>query len=69
MPWQYRALISVPITANNDAAAQHAADEMALNGDGHVELIGETADDSLRIIRVVRADPHFAHQLPYDWKA
>jgi hypothetical protein len=72
MPRHYRAFISVPIDAATDGDAQAAADALAASvagGNGHVEVLGETADDSLRIARVVYADPHFASQLPFDWKS
>ncbi len=69
MPGYYRALISVPITASDDAAAQREADELAgRTGDGHVELIGEVPDGGLEIRRVVRAEALLLRQLPPDWK-
>jgi hypothetical protein len=73
MPRQYRALLSVHITAEDDAEAQDIADKHAgsLVTDGavvgHMELIGELAEGSLRIARVVYATPQFRHQLPLDW--
>jgi hypothetical protein len=72
MPRHYRAFISVPIDVASDGDAQAAADALAASvagGHGQVEVVGETAEDSLRIARVIYADPHFANQLPFDWKS
>lgn len=66
---QYRALISIPITADDDGAAQDAAAQAAaLTGDGHVELVGEVPEDSLEIWRIVHAEALLLTQLPPDWK-
>lgn len=65
----YRALISVPITADDDTEARTKADELAgRTVDGHVELIGEVHADELMIRRVVHAEPLLLRQLPPDWK-
>lgn len=74
----YRALISIPITANSDRAARERAEEQAasLRGPygtgvvGHLELVGEIRPetDLMEIVRVVHRDPHFLSQLPPDWK-
>jgi hypothetical protein len=70
----YRALLSIPIEANSDAAAVEAANEQATalqhpGGSvvGHVELVGEVGED-LEIVRVVSSDPGLLRQLPPDWK-
>jgi hypothetical protein len=65
----YRALISVPVTASNDASALREADELAgRTGDGHVELIGEVPDGGLEIRRVVHSEALLLRQLPPDWQ-
>jgi hypothetical protein len=65
----YRALISVPITASDDATAQREADELASRTiNGHVELIGEVPADGLEIRRVVHSEALLLRQLPPDWK-
>jgi hypothetical protein len=77
MARHYRALISVPIAANDDHAATTIGDAYAGSlvhpggGNvvaGHLELVGEVRDDLLEVARVVWADPHFLRQLPPDWK-
>jgi hypothetical protein len=35
---------------------------------GHLELLGEVAENSMEITRVVLADPGLLRQLPPDWK-
>jgi hypothetical protein len=73
MPRQYRALLSVHITAEDDTEARNLADKHAgslqIDGGavGHMELVGELAEGSMRITRVVYATPQFRHQLPLDW--
>lgn len=65
----YRALISVPISAVDDAEARTKADELAgRTVDGHVELVGEVHADELMIRRVVHAEALLLRQLPADWK-
>jgi hypothetical protein len=73
----YRALISVPITADDDEQARTIGTEHAHSlvhpGDtnvvaGHLEFLGELVGDSMEIARVVWADPAFRRQLPPDWK-
>ncbi len=72
----YRALISVPVSAETDAEAWRKATEYAhsLKHDGsavpagHLELLGAVVDDELEIIRVVEADPALLRQLPPDWR-
>jgi hypothetical protein len=76
MAKQYRALISIPITADNDAAARNQADKQAgemrdadgTSSSGHVELVGEVPENGLQIARVVHAEALFLRQLPPDWK-
>ena len=76
MAKQYRALISIPITADNDDAARSQADKQAgemrapdgLSGSGHVEMVGEVPEGGLQIARVVHAEALFLRQLPPDWK-
>jgi hypothetical protein len=67
MQRQYRALISIPISADDDNAALDAAAKASMDNDGHVELVGETAENSLRIVRVVHAESLLMKQLPLDW--
>lgn len=69
----YRALISLPISADTDEKAwnqaakyahslRHAASRVVA---GHLELLGEVANgDLLRVGRVVDMDPHLLQQLP-----
>jgi hypothetical protein len=65
----YRALISVPIEASDDAEAQREADELAGRTiNGHVELLGEVADGSLEMRRIVHQELLLLKQLPADWK-
>lgn len=72
----YRALISVPVTADTDAEAWRKATEYAhslKHGEsavpaGHLELLGALVDDKLEMIRVVEADPALLRQLPPDWR-
>jgi hypothetical protein len=71
----YRALLSIPIEANSDddaltVANEHAASVRHPDGAiaGHVEVVGETRNDQMEIIRVVNADPWLLRQLPPDWK-
>jgi hypothetical protein len=57
MAKQYRALISIPIAADSDAAAaRNLAAEMrdpnGSSGSGHVELVGEVPENGLQIARV-----------------
>ena len=69
MSRRYRALISVPISADDDAEALAKANELAgLTRDGHVELIGEVHADELMMRRVVHAEALLLRQLPPDWK-
>jgi hypothetical protein len=74
---EFRALISVPIAAEDDESAMEVGTEYAHSlsqpgggkvAAGHLELLGETRDDAMEIVRVVHADPAFLHQLPPDWK-
>jgi hypothetical protein len=75
MARQYRALISIPIAADNDdqavkASAEYAHSFIHPGADvvaGHLEMVGETRD-GFEIARVVHSDPHFLGQLPPDWK-
>jgi hypothetical protein len=72
----YRALISVPVSADSDAEAWRKATQYAhsLKHDGSavpaglLELLGALVDDRLEIIRVVEADPALLRQLPPDWR-
>jgi hypothetical protein len=68
---QYRAFISVHITAKDDNAAIELADNYALSirdNPGHLELLGEVAENSMTIARVVHEESRFRRQLPADWK-
>jgi len=67
----YRALISVPIVAGSDEAAQDAADAYAarlkLSGRslGHVEMVAEVDPGKpLTGARMVMEDPGFREQVP-----
>jgi hypothetical protein len=68
----YRALISVPISADDDEEAMRIAGEHALSlrrpGSevvvGHVEMVATTEDGSLAVRRVVFIDPGFNKQIP-----
>ncbi len=72
----YRALISIPISAETDAEAwrKATAHAHALKHEGsavpagHLELLGALVDDELEMIRVVEADPALLRQLPPDWR-
>jgi hypothetical protein len=72
----YRALISVPVTADTDAEAWRKATAYAhsLKHDGsavparHLELLCALVDDELEMIRAVEADPALLPQLPPDWR-
>jgi hypothetical protein len=72
MPRYYRALISVPITAENDNDADKQASTYARSllhpGSttigGHLELLTEVVHGSLKPRRVVHEDPGFPDQLP-----
>ena len=72
----YRALISVPITADTDAEAWRKATahahtlkhEHSAVPAGHLELLGALVGDQLEMIRVVEADPALLRQLPPDWR-
>jgi hypothetical protein len=77
MARQYRALISVPITANDDEDAMeigarhahtlaHPDNPTAVAG--HLEFLGEVGGDIMEVARVVWADPSFQRQLSPDWK-
>lgn len=76
MAKSYRALISVPVTADDDDTAWSQAVEQAHSliqpGSkivaGHLELVGEVREGTMQIARVVTADPLFLRQLPPDWK-
>jgi hypothetical protein len=69
----YRAMISVPITADTDEAAEHQAavyaNSLAAPGSnvivGHLELVTEV-DGGLMSppVRVVTEDPSFRRQVP-----
>jgi len=72
MPRYYRALISMPIAAENDndadkQASAHA-DSLLHSGSttigGHLELLTEVSHGSLKPKRVVHEDPGFPDQLP-----
>lgn len=71
MPKSYRAMISVPIAAEDDDQAEHVAYEFARSlwwpGSntiaGHLELLTETQDFSLEPKRVVVEDHWFRRQL------
>jgi hypothetical protein len=74
---RYRALISVPISADSDDGAVEQAYEFANSVmhpssevvAGHLEFVGEVqAGSVLEVTRVVEVDPQFAKQLPPDWK-
>jgi hypothetical protein len=75
-PKRYRALISVPITADSDRDAVEQAVAYAhslLHPDaqvvaGHLELVGEAGDALMQIVRVIDEDPLFTTQLPPDWR-
>jgi hypothetical protein len=78
MARRYRALISVPITADDDENARKIANDYAGSlvhpgggkvVAGHLELVGELRDHAMEIARVVWADSGFRQQLPPDWKA
>jgi hypothetical protein len=68
----YRALISVPIKADDDEEAMRIAGEHAwslrLPGSevvaGHVEMVATAEDGSLAVRRVVFIDPGFNKQIP-----
>ena len=73
----FRALISVPITAEDDEKAMKIGVEYAHSlsqtgggnvAAGHLELLGEVRNDAMEIVRVVHADPAFLRQLSPDWK-
>lgn len=77
MSREFRALISVPITAEDEAEAMELAVQSAHSlthpsgGNvvaGHLELLGEVRSDTLEIARVVDTDPAFLRQLPPDWR-
>lgn len=74
MPRQYRAFISVPVSADDDEQALKLAEDYAHSVQegggviGHLELVGEAGAD-FEIVRVVHADPGFRRQIPPDWKA
>jgi hypothetical protein len=73
---QYRALISVPISAKSDEDAVrqgvdyahslcHPGSEVIA---GHLELVGEVREGLLGVLRVVDAEPQLLKQLPPDWR-
>jgi hypothetical protein len=72
MSSHYRALISVPVAAEDDDEAYEKAVEyehslLHPGGDavaGHLELLGEVAEGSLQIQRIVLEDPGLRRQLP-----
>jgi hypothetical protein len=72
----YRGLISVVITAESDDDAMEIGGKYAnlifeSPSDGvvgHLEMLGEVREQSLRITRIVHADPLLLRQLPLDWK-
>lgn len=76
MARQYRALVSVPISADSDDDAVRQGVEYAHSLHhpggkgvaGHLELVGEVREGLMEIIRVVDEDPLFTKQLPPDWK-
>lgn len=74
MTRNYRALISVPLTASDDDQAHEQAANYAhmLQHDGavvgHLELLGETPENSMTITRVITATPQLRSQLPADWR-
>lgn len=74
MARQYRAFISVPLTAEDDDQAHEQAAKYAhmLIKDGavvgHLELLGETPENSMTITRVITATPQLRKQLPADWR-
>lgn len=67
----YRALISVPISADSDEEARDIADDYAASlldptGEGvvgHTEVVGES-EDLRSITRAVYVDPGFERQIP-----
>jgi hypothetical protein len=70
---EYRALISVQFVAGNDDAARTLAEQYAgsVRGPdgpdpGHLELLGEAAEDTITIQRVVHETTSFRRQLPAD---
>lgn len=73
MARHYRALISVPIVADEDDDAMTIATEYAHSlvhpggGNvvaGHLELLGEVPEGSMELARVVWAEPAFRQQHP-----
>lgn len=69
----YRALISIPIAADDDGEAAEIAATAAHSlhpgdgGSGHVELLGEVREGGFRIVRPIIGDPGLLRQLPPDW--
>ena len=68
-------MIRIPVAAESDDDAINAAYEQAgslRHPDGavagHLEVVGETRDDLMEIVRVVQADAMFLRNLPPDWK-
>jgi hypothetical protein len=75
MSGHYRAIISVPIAAEDDDRAYELAVEYAHSlhhpgGNvvaGHLELLGELEEGGFQMARPVAGDPGFL-RLPPDWK-
>ena len=65
----YRALLSIPVEADDDQQAIERANELATKlriNDvvlGHVEMVGE-AGDGVSVRRPVYIDPRFGEQVP-----
>ena len=73
---RYRALISVPISADSDEDAVRQGIEQAHslyhpNSEvvaGHLELVGEVREGLMGVLRIVDAEPLLLDQLPPDWR-
>jgi hypothetical protein len=74
MSKQYRALISIHITAEDDSAALGQAERSAgsirdpqgESNPGHLELLGEVPENGVEIVRVVHEESLLRTQLPPD---
>ncbi len=67
----YRAFISVQLSAATDDEARTLAEEYAASvrgsdgfNPGHLELIGEVAEGTITVSRVVHEESSFQRQLP-----